>query len=56
MKDRQTRNVRSASSVKMKHKRSERDKTLNSIRKIQEQHKEREINMFDFLFSFGVLC
>lgn len=58
MKDRQARNVRSylGSEPKQKYKESRRDKTLNSIRKNQEQNQEREINIFDFIFSFGGLC
>lgn len=58
MKDRQARNVRSCldSKHKQKHKESQRDKTLNSIRKNQEQNQEREINIFDFMFSLGGLC
>ena len=58
MKDRQARNVRSClgSKPKQKNKECERDKTLNSIRKNQEQNQEREINIFDFMFSFGGLC
>ena len=58
LKERQTRNVRSRSSTRLKqnYRESDRSETLNSIRKFKQQNQEREINMFDFLFSFGGLC
>jgi hypothetical protein len=58
LKERKTRSVRSCLStqLKQKHKESQRDKTLHSIRKNQEQTQDREINMLDFLFNFGGLC
>ncbi len=58
LKERQKRNVRShlSTRLKQKYRESDRSETLNSIRKSQQQNQEREINMFDFLFSFGGFC
>ncbi len=58
MKDRQERNVRSRLSTKLKqkHQQTERDKSLSSLRKQETVEHEKNINIFDFMFSFGVLC
>ena len=58
LKERQARSVgiRLSSRLKQKHKESQRDITLNSMRQAQNQELEAELNGFDFLFSFGGLC
>ncbi len=55
MNDRKKRDVRGATNIHLSNK-TNRSKQLNSIRKQQKLEHEKNINIFDFLFSFGVLC